>query len=241
VRQNRFYWAKKISGPNFELDEPTLVNQLKNVLRLEAGDQIILFDGQGSEVLAKLIGFSKNSVALSVVAREEKEEKGPAVCLYLAILKKENFELAVQKAVEAGVSRIVPIITERTIKLGLKTDRLRLIIKEATEQSGRLILPELGETLNFAKAVEQAGAYGGLNIFCDLGVDSSLVKTKVPPDILASSELINLFIGPEGGWGVNEQEIAKLANFVFCSLGAYTLRAETAVTVATWLAVNKKF
>ncbi len=235
MRQNRFYWGEEINGHTFNLKDQDILSQLKNVLRAQIGDIIFLFDGRGEEIKVEIKNFKKAEVELNVLSREKKFETGPKVCLYLAILKKENFELAVQKAVESGVSNIIPLITERTIKLGLKFERLQLIIKEAAEQSGRATIPLLGAVLNFANAVDQAGASGVPTIFCDLE-ESSSVSPKLP---LLRDE-VNLFVGPEGGWSINEQKLAKLASFTFYSLGDYTLRAETAATIATWLAINKK-
>ena len=152
MRQNRFYSQEDLGDKDLEITDPLILNQLRKVLRSKPGDEISLFDGRGLELRAKIIEFNKNSVRLSVLERELREKEEPEVCLYLALLKKENFELAVQKAVEAGVNKIIPLVTERTIKFGLKTERLSLIIKEATEQSGRAFLPDLSEPVNFSVA-----------------------------------------------------------------------------------------
>jgi 16S rRNA (uracil1498-N3)-methyltransferase len=233
MRQNRFYVEEELSGSFIELVEPVILNQLKNVLRSKIGDEVILFNGQGVECQAGIKDFKKGSVELELIKREIKKEEGPEVCLYLAILKKENFELAVQKAVESGVNKIIPIITDRTIKLGLKTDRLNLIIKEATEQSGRAFLPELGIATNFAEAIELAQASKSLNLFCDLGEKNN--KKTLP-----IFDKVNVFVGPEGGWSETEQKLAESAKFSFYSLGDYVLRAETSAIIVSWLAVNKK-
>ncbi|MFA6476058.1 MAG: RsmE family RNA methyltransferase [Candidatus Paceibacterota bacterium] len=233
MRQNRFYIEGELEGPLIELADLGVLNQLKNVLRSKIGDEIIIFNGRGVEYQARIKDFKKGSVELELIKRELRKAEGPEVCLYLAILKKENFELAVQKAVESGVNKIIPIITERTVKLGLKTERLNLIIKEATEQSGRAFLPELGVVINFDEAVRVAQASKDLNIFCDL-TESGDKK------ILQTSNKINVFVGPEGGWSEGEQKLARSAEFNFYSLGEYVLRAETSAIVASWLAVNKK-
>lgn len=235
MRQNRFYWGEEISGPTFILRDQDILSQLKNVLRVKIGEIIFLFDGRGGEIKAEIKNFKKDEVELYVLSREKKFETGPKACLYLAILKKENFELAVQKAVESGVSEIIPIITERTVKLGLKLERLHLIIKEAAEQSGRTIIPSLGPILNFSIAVDQAKTSGIPIIFCDLG-ESTSISFKLPSIL----DKVGIFVGPEGGWSINEQKLAELASFTFYSLGPYVLRAETAATVVTWLAINKK-
>lgn len=235
MRQNRFYWSEEISGPSFNLKDRDILAQLKNVLRAKIGDTIFLFNGRGEEVKAEIRNFKKDEVELKILGQEKRPEISPEVCLYLAILKKENFELAVQKAVESGVGKIAPVITERTIKLGLKPERLHLIIKEAAEQSGRTIIPELGSIINFIDAVDQANSSGAPTIFCDLE-ESPSVSPKLP----SALDQINLFVGPEGGWSSNEQNLARTAGFIFYSLGDYVLRAETSATIVTWLAINKK-
>jgi 16S rRNA (uracil1498-N3)-methyltransferase len=80
------------------------------------------------------------------------------------LLKRENFEIAVQKATETGIKKIYPIITERTIKLNFKKNRLEKIIKEAAEQSGRGVIPVLNETLDFKKTAESAGRQNPNNL-----------------------------------------------------------------------------
>ncbi|HRZ30627.1 MAG TPA: RsmE family RNA methyltransferase [Candidatus Paceibacterota bacterium] len=236
MRQNRFYLEGDIGGKFLELTDSAIVKQIKNVLRLKEGDCFSLFNGLGIEIKVEIKNYKKQSIELKVISREKREESTPQVCLYLAILKKENFELAVQKAVEAGVSKIVPVVTERTVKLGLKVDRLKLIIKEATEQSGRFLIPELAESIDFSGAVALAKKENSLNIFCSLSEEREN-EAKISPPVF---ERINIFIGPEGGWDIKEQEKARLAGFLLYSLGEYVLRAETAAVVVTWLAVNKK-
>lgn len=233
MRQNRFYLAGSLEGEEIILSDPSVINQLKNVLRAKTGDEFLLFNGEGLELIVEIKDFKKAEVWLKVLKRELKPKKGPEVCLYLAILKKENFELAVQKAVESGVSKIIPLITDRTIKLGLKEERLNLIIKEAAEQSGRTFLPELKDSLKFTEAVDDVNKSEALNLFCDLDQNPA---SELP----SNPEKINIFVGPEGGWSTSEQAQAKSSGLIFYSLGDYVLRAETGAIVATWLAVNKK-
>ena len=76
--------------------------------------------------------------------------------LYCAVLKRENFEWVVQKCTELGIRAIIPIVTTRTVKTGLKMDRLRIIAKEAAEQSGRGIIPVINNPLEFDRALEEA-------------------------------------------------------------------------------------
>ena len=144
-----------------------IVGQISRVLRLKIGEQIILSDGELNEKLVEIKEISKNFIE-GIVLKSYKNENEAEVygILYCAILKRENFELVVQKAIEIGISEIVPIITERTVKLNLNYERLEKIIKEDSEQSGRGRLPVLKKDMKFKEAIESAKK-NNLNLFLD--------------------------------------------------------------------------
>ena len=146
-------------------------------------------------------------------------------------MKKENFEIAVQKAVEVGVKEIVPIITARTVKFGLNKERLEKIIKEAAEQSGRGILPNLNEAIDFDKAIIEAKNKNEVNLFFQIGY---------PPlgHSMSKFKKIGVFVGPEGGWTEEETKIAQSNGFTLVGLGKTILRAETAAIIASYLTAN---
>ncbi len=225
---HRFIGRFPLEAKQFWIADRELAHQVREVLRLMPGEEIILSDGKNLEARAEIVSFDKEAVEVKILeiltGSAESETK---VILYLAILKKENFELAAQKAVEVGVSKIVPVITGRTVKLGIKRDRLEKIIKEAAEQSGRSVLPELGEEIDFKEAVAAASA-NKLNIFFNIGGHQlSLPKT-------VHGKTIGIFIGPEGGWDEFEVNSAKMAKFVMAGLGKLTLRAETAAIIGVY-------
>jgi len=156
MRLHRFIGNFDLSKKEVEIINPENITQIKDVLRLEKDDVIILADGKGNSAEVILNFISKNKITGAVGKVEKKNTTKRKVSLYLAILKKENFELAVQKAVECGVSNITPVITERTIKTGLNIPRLNKIILEASEQCGQNIVPKLFPILDFPVAL----AYG---------------------------------------------------------------------------------
>jgi 16S rRNA (uracil1498-N3)-methyltransferase len=175
----------------------------------------------------------KNQIKLKFDAITKNEhEPTRRVILYCAVLKRENFELVVQKAVEIGVAEIVPIVTERTVKTNLNLSRLEKIIKEAVEQSGRGVLPKISAPQNFSDTLKAVKG-NDINWFCAIGSDS--MSTKLD----SSVKTIGVLVGPEGGWTAHEIEQAKMAGLDFVGLGRTVLRAETAAIVATFLAVNK--
>lgn len=202
---------------------------MHRVLRLAAGDSVIVVDGKGKEAQARIAKIDAKTVTLEfdtprhVAAEPERE-----VTVFCAVLKRENMEWVVQKATEVGAKRIVPVLSARTIKTGLKTDRLVKIAREAAEQSGRGVVPMIVEPVTFEQAIAMAPAR---NVFLDFGGDehwSQQINTGV----------VGCWVGPEGGWTTEERQAANKAGFVIGSLGALTLRAETAAVLATYLAVH---
>lgn len=211
--------------------EGEIAHQIIKVLKLKLSEKIELCDGKDTYAIAEIVEIKKNRVLVKIdtLLRQgyEGQDSTKKVTLFCAILKKENFELVVQKTTECGVSKIVPIITNRTIKTGLNLERLQKIAKEASEQSGRGTVPEILEPINFSKAIEIAE---GKNILFDKSGSEITKNYKL--------KTINLFIGPEGGWTDDEIKTVKSLNFKIASLGPLTLRGETAAVISTYLAVN---
>lgn len=205
---------------------------MTHVLRLKKGEPVVLSDGGGAEATATIVAMEEGGVQLMVELLERsKREPEREVVLYCSLLKRENFEWAVQKATEVGVSRIVPIQSLRTIKLGVKRDRLEKIIREAAEQSGRATVPTLEEAQTLSKALAHAHTHP-YRWFFDLdGTPAASIKRT-------ASASTAIFIGPEGGWDAAERNEAEAAGCAVVSLGPLTLRAETAATIASYLACS---
>ena len=140
--------------------------------------------------------------------------------------------MVVQKATEAGVKEIIPVITERTIKLNIRPSRLEKIIKEAAEQSGRGIVPILRDPVDFVDAIDGVGSNSINIIFDKSGEIFENLKFKI------ENCAVGAWIGPEGGWTDKELERARTENFKIFNLGKLTLRAETAAIVGTYLIVH---
>jgi len=234
MRLHRFIGNFDLSKKGVSANDADFINQARNVLRLKVGDKLILCDGNLNEAVAEIINLNKESTELKILEtyKNQNEPASPAggpernTILYCPILKKENFEWAVQKAVEVGVKEITPIITARTVKLGLNKDRLKKIIKEAAEQSGRGILPRLNEAIIFDEAIKSAKE-NDLNLFFQAGY---------PPlrHSMSKFEKVGIFIGPEGGWDEEEIKKAQSSNgFTIVGLGKTVLRTETAAVIAS--------
>lgn len=143
--------------------------------------------------------------------------------------KKENTELVIEKAVEIGVSEIVPVITSRTIKTGLKEERLLSVIKEATEQSGRTYLPELHEIMKFEEAILFAKKNFSRVVLFD---------PRGTPFTAKEESRVAVCVGPEvTGFTDEELAFAESHEVEICSLPTHILRGETAVIVGVYSAL----
>ena len=143
MRLHRFYISTPITDDKFDITDRDLVHQWKNVFRYNVGSQVVLFDGSGTDFLC-LISSLRNLVATVEVLQKKPTadvSQRKNIWLCMALLKKDNFDLAAQKATELGVSNIVPILCEHSEKRKLNMERMRKIAVEATEQSGRGDLP----------------------------------------------------------------------------------------------------
>ena len=228
---HRFIGKFPISDDKFWIGDEELVHQIRDVLKLRVGEKITLVGEDAKEAICEISGFDGDYLEVKVLENNENQnDPEGSIELYLAILKNENFELAVQKAVEVGVGRVIPIVTERTIKTGLKLERLKKIMKEASEQSGRAKVPEVVEAMDLKSAIK-LGKANDLNIFYD---PSGIPKIKTNSKI----KRIGIFIGPEGGWSEKEISMAKVARFEIVSFGKLIYRAETAAIVAVYDAVK---
>ncbi|KKT21148.1 MAG: Ribosomal RNA small subunit methyltransferase E [Parcubacteria group bacterium GW2011_GWB1_43_8] len=232
MRLNRFFINENLKVGNITVSDMDFINQAKNVLRLKTNDKLILGDGNSNEAVAEIVNLNKEFAELKILETcKNKNESENYAHLYCSVLKKENFEWAVQKAVEVGVKEITPTITARTVKLGLNRERLEKIIKEAAEQSGRGVLPKLNEAIIFDEAIKSSKE-NGLNLFFQAGY-------PLLGHSMSKFEKIGVFVGPEGGWTEEEIKKAQSSNeFTIVGLGKTILRAETAAVIASYQAVN---
>jgi 16S rRNA (uracil1498-N3)-methyltransferase len=227
---HRFIGNFDLTAERLLVRDPGFVHQLRDVLKLRVGEPITLCDGLGSEALCTVSKVDKAAIEVAVGSRGAGNDPERRIVLYCAILKRENFEYAVEKAVECGVAKIVPVISARTVKLGLNSDRLKKIAQEAAEQCGRSIVPEISAPAKFRNAVKGAGE-NDVNYFFD-AEGEEFARAKM------LAQTAGVWIGPEGGWEEFETKAARAAGFAVSSLGPLVLRAETAVTVAVYLAAR---
>ena len=227
MKIHRFIGNFDLTQQNLLIKDSDLTKQLRSVLKLHTGEKIILSNGLGQEALCEVGGYGTDSVSVNVLEQlENSAEPTSHVILYCAILKRENFELVVQKATEVGVKEIVPVITQRTIKLNLKQDRLQKIVKEAAEQSGRALVPIVHAPMTLEEAFDHAAGHTINFLFDPTGTPLEKGELQGP---------VGVFVGPEGGWDDTEIEAARQNKLVVMSLGKLTLRAETAAVIISYL------
>jgi 16S rRNA (uracil1498-N3)-methyltransferase len=210
---------------------------LCNVLRLRAGDEAFVFDGEGRE-FACVVGDAggRGRVAtLEVRGRVEppSAESPLELTLAVALLKGEKFDLVVQKATELGASRVVPVATKRAdvrLRDGSDTERRverwRRLALEAAKQSGRARVPAVAAPVALESLVAGAAGEGELRLlFAERGgaeLDSNACG------LAARSSAVTAIVGPEGGWDDDELTLAAKHGWTVITLGGRTLRAETA-------------
>ncbi len=220
---HRFFTEYAADGGRARVTDAEVVHQVSRVLKLRPGE-IIELRGGGGGVLARLVAAGAGRLEAEIIERLPAAGEPGRGTLYCAILKKDNFELAAQKATELGVAAIVPVISRRTVKLEIKRDRLLKIIREAAEHSGRGGLPALSEPMTLAAAIRAAAVQNA--VFFDV---SGQPFDPAGPGPEAA------FIGPEGGWEPEEIAAAGAAGLRIAALGGLTRRAETAAVVAAYL------
>lgn len=218
------------------------VNHIKNVLRMKIGEEIAVSNGtDGKEYRCGIEKFSENEVICMLrFIKEEGLELPAQVTLFQGLPKADKMEFIVQKMVELGVYRIVPVATKRTVvkldekKAKAKAARWQAIAEAAAKQSKRRIIPEIGAVCTMKEALAQAAAMDIKLIPYELS--AGMERTRELIEKAAPGQKIAIFIGPEGGFEEEEVSMAKEAGFVPVSLGKRILRTETAgLTVMAWL------
>lgn len=203
-------------------------------LRMKNGEHLVLCDGKGREADAVIREAFPESVVLDILSRQDSAaEPKTKVILYQALPKFDKLEYIVQKSVELGVTKIVPVLTSRCISrpdektMKKKLERLRKIADEAAKQSGRGCLPEVGELLTYKNAVnEMAKAETPIFFFEHAKYPLHEIMEKRKGGTIA------MMVGSEGGFSDEEAAFAEEKGAFIASLGPRILRCETAPVAA---------
>ena len=239
-----------------ELDDAATAHQLLHVLRLEQGDSVKLLDGLGNMWQAKVCRMSRSTVTFELLelladARTKKQSKCQVISM-LPLLKGPRFEWALEKLTELNVDRIVPFASTRTVVKAREKEesdgrqkRWQNIIKEAAEQSERLLLPALDHPLALTDLLKtkDRDTSTTLNLLLsERDKEPNLVQYLKP--IIAEGNALDsrqsfriaLLGGPEGGFTEEEKELILASGFQRVSLGSTILRGETAAILAAGIA-----
>jgi 16S rRNA (uracil1498-N3)-methyltransferase len=231
----RFFVTPPIAGDSAVLtgDE---ARHLAAVMRLVVGAEVTVFDGSGAEFTARVIALRKHEVELSIVERRDISRELPlALALAVALPKGDRQKWLVEKATELGVTRLVPLKTERGVAQPVESalDRLRRGVIEASKQCGRNRLMEVGQPAS-APDFFTATPTETIRLIAD--------PSGQPLDSIPHSGVASLCaaIGPEGGFSAAELAAAHAAGWQAVSLGARILRIETAaIAMASWAALSR--
>ena len=213
-------------------------HQLCQVLRMQPGQSVVVFDETAVEYLVTLTHITPQQVIGAIQSqRPSLNEPTTQITLFQSLLKRDKFEWVLQKGTEIGVTGFVPIVTQRSLvqDTRMKSNKLtrwQKIIIEASEQAHRSRIPQLATPKSWPAALELVNEF-------DL-VLVAHVSGKRPLQTILTTQLqqpksIALFIGPEGGFSDNEVAQAQTAGAHIFAFGPRVLRTETAATVATAL------
>lgn len=204
---------------------------LGKVMRVGAGDAVIVCDNRTGEWVARVAEVGKRAVVVEVERRLREREDVPDFWLCAALLKKPNFDLVLEKATELGVARIVPVVTRRCVADKLNPDRARTIMTEAAEQCARTALPSLGETVKLDQLLRDWPE--GRKLFF---ADENGGMQAAAAFSIHGKEPVALLIGPEGGFDEAERAAIRAhPAAVAIALGPRILRGETAAIAGTAL------
>ena len=214
-----------------EIDLPERVARHCAVLRLRRGDAVVLFNGEGGEFSAELTRVSRRDARAHVISRQTSERESPLViALAQCVSSGDRMDATLQKSTELGVSRIVPIASERSV-MRLSSDRAdrrvahwRNVVIAACEQCGRNHVPEVAAIIDFDGFLGQAAA-DGLRLLLAPDADRDLKRLEPPGKV-------TLLVGPEGGLAPEERQRAERSGFIPVRFGPRVLRTETAPLAA---------
>ena len=206
-----------VNGSTFQLDKAES-NHATRVLRLKQGDEICLLDGAGIGYHAKIKSIEKNVSGTIKESIPDLGENKYSVNLAAALIKRDRFELMLEKATELGVNEIQPLTFERCVKKTMNFERSQKIVISSAKQCCRSRFPMLHEPIDMKKLLKNSD---GQFISGLMGADKSLSELELDKNV-------TVIIGPEGDFTENEIGQMKNAGVLFFNLGERRLRAETA-------------
>ena len=233
----RFYVPAPIA-PDQSIDLPPGAARHAQVLRLQPGDDVTLFNGAGGEWAARVVRMGKSAVTVQALAHQAIErEAARAVHLAVGWMAAERMDWLIEKAVELGAASLTPLVTARTQQrlTGERADKKRAhwqaVAAAASEQCGRNRIMPVHAPLPLAAALQPPAAAGvSARWLLSLAADAAPLHSAF--DALPPGAPVTLLSGPEGGLAAEEQTATQAAGWQPVTLGARILRAETAPLAA---------
>lgn len=221
MKLHRFFVNQNLlSAEEVVIRDSDLYHQLRNVFRFTVGGQVILLDNTGYEYLAIVSSFGKGDVSFSIASkRMGKNIPEKEIYLFCSIVKKDKFEWVLEKGTELGVSHFIPLLSDRSEKKDINEERALKILKEASEQSERSVIPSLEQISSLEDALSRE-----ISKICFDPKGQKFVSEAVH-----TTSTLGVFIGPEGGWTEREIFLFKKYKVPIYSLGKGILKTETAV------------
>lgn len=229
MRLHNFFIDQVIGDKTeIQVEDSTLLNQWRHVLRLNTGSSVVLLDNSGFEYLTQFVELTYRSATIAILEkRKNKFMPKRQLFLFQALIKPDKFEWILEKGTELGVSKFIPIVVQRTVPKKINLDRSKKIICESAEQSGRGILPTIVEPVSLEATLANLPAPA-------VAFDPS--GSPLHQSMVLIRDSVSVFIGPEGGFSEKELALFRSKNIPIISLGSQILRAETAaVAVASLL------
>ena len=208
---------------------------LRNVMRCQPGEHILVFNGRDGEWLAEISKLDKKSALIQAQTQTRLQTFAPDIHMLFAPVKKARLDYMFQKATEMGAASLTPVLTQYTQKARLNYERLKANMVEAAEQCNLLQVPELNDSIDLELALEKLSETlpSRSLVFCDEGAGPILTKDSRQALEAMNNKPVAILIGPEGGFSPAErQKLHNRPDTLAISLGPRILRADTALVAA---------
>ena len=227
----RLYYPNSIVENTISLLSKEHTHYVANVMRLKRGSKVNFFNKEG-EWISEIVFLEKDRVEVKFLKRVKESLRSSKIELAICLVKKNPMETILQKATELGVTKIIPIISERTEVKELNHERANKIVIEATEQSNQLIPPEVSKIIKLKDFINNLNGSNKL-LFADVNCKEKLKKEDIHAD-----DLKTILIGPEGDFSPAERKmILEKNNTISSTLSRNILRTETA-TISALSVIN---
>lgn len=209
------------------------VNHMKNVLRMRISEEVTISDGNNRQYLCEIKAYEGEEAVLHILEETNADTELPSkIYLFQGLPKQDKMELIVQKCVELGCFKVIPVATKRCVvklddkKAKKKTERWQQIAESAAKQAGRGVIPEIHDVMSFKEALRYAKTLDVVLIPYELA--EGMDETKQIISEIKPGQSVGVFIGPEGGFEREEVEAAMSEGAKAITLGKRILRTETA-------------